>query len=390
MSKLDELKQFTDKVKRDAAGRWDRILWHLAPEIQDAFKHGRTTHIKCPFHGGEDDFRPAIGGKLGNAYSETGKCICSCGVHDGWEVLMQFRGWSFSRAVDEVSNHLNGKGFQPTKPFVAYPERPKETPEQRKARDERLKNNMQSWWSKAVDLDEPEAAPARKYFKQRKLGEVLLPLPEVRLHPDLPYYQGTEKVGSWPCLLAVIRSPDGRVATLHRTWITEEGKKVDLKAARKQYSTLDSVSNDGAAIRLDDVEGTPVLHLAEGMETALAARAITRQPTWSTVNAGMLAKVEVPTSVRIVVIWADLDRSETGQKKAHELAERLASQGVAAMVFLPPVALPEGVKTVDWNDVVATIGLDSARNHFQVLRVMRWVNEQLGRINVRPENVAIA
>jgi len=389
MSKLEELKQFTNKVKRAAAGNWDRILWTLVPEIQPALEYKGRRHITCPFHGGKNDFR------VSKDVEQEGRVHCTCFPNqsmDGWGLVMKRNRWDFPKAVEEVDAVLGGRGYQPTRPFK-MPERVEKA--RKEPTDEELMARMQKWWGDAMDLDDPAAAPVRKYFKARKIGEVLLPLPDVRLHPDLGYYEAQDdgefkKVGSYPCLLSVIRSPNGRVSTLHRAWITPDGTKVAHDSARKQYTSPNSAPVTGGAIRLDDWDGNPVLHVAEGLETALSARAITRQPTWSTVNAGMMARLEVPSSVRIVVIWADLDRSKAGEEAADELAKRLAARGIASMVFLPPVALPEGAKTVDWNDVVAGIGLDAARNHFQVLRVKRWVSEQLGRINVRPENVAIA
>lgn len=389
MSKLDELKRFTEQVKRNASGQWDRLLWTLVPEIQPALDRKGKRHITCPFHGGANDFR------VDRNVERDGRCYCTCfPAHsiDGWGLVMKARDWDFPRAVEEVDAVLGGRGYQPTTPFVppARAEKVRKEPT-----DAELMARMQKWWGQALELDDPAASAARLYLKGRKIGEVLLPLSDVRLHPDLGYYREKdddtfEKLGSYPCLLSVIRAPDGRVSTLHRAWITHDGTKVHHEDARKQYSSPKAVPITGGAIRLDDAMRSPVLHVAEGLETALAARAITRQPTWSTVNAGMLERLQVPDAVRLVVIWADLDRSGAGERAAKALAERLVGQGIAVMVFLPPVPLPDGVKTIDWNDIVATIGLDACRNHFQVLRVMRWVNDQLRLINVRPEQVAIA
>lgn len=389
MNKLDELKQFTDKVKRAASGNWDRILWTLVPEIQPALEHKGRKHITCPFHGGKNDFR------VSKDVERDGRVHCTClpnQTMDGWGLVMKRNRWDFPKAVEEVDAVLGGRGYQPTRPFK-MPERVEKA--RKEPTDEELMARMQKWWGDALDLDDPAAAPARKYFKGRKIGEVLLPLPDVRLHPDLGYYEESDdgtfkKLGSYPCLLSVIRTPDGRVSTLHRAWITHDGMKVSYDSARKQYTSPKSVPVTGGAIRLDDLDDNPVLHVAEGLETALSARAITRQPTWSTVNAGMMERLEVPSSVRIVVIWADLDRSGAGENAANALAKRLAARGIASMVFLPPVALPDRVKTIDWNDFVATAGLNDTRNHFQVLRVRRWVNEQLQRLNVQPDQVAIA
>jgi hypothetical protein len=105
----------------------------------------------------------------------------------------------------------------------------------------------------------------------------------------------------------------------------------------------------GGAIRL--FPSSPVLGLAEGIETALAVHLRTGMPVWSAVSAGLLARLEPPTGTTLVVVWADRDRSGTGETAALSLRERLLRQGISVAVHMPPGPIPAGAKGIDWADV---------------------------------------
>jgi putative DNA primase/helicase len=383
-SKLQQLKDFTDTVKFNAVGNWDRILWTLVPEVIEALqKPGR--HVTCPFHGGKGDFRFHR-----NNYKETGESHCTCGHWDGFGLIMKARGWTFTQTVEEIDAVLGGKGYQPVVPFQA-PSRPVVDVS---ASDEKVKERMQKWWAESVSIEHPDAAPARRYFRNRKIGELILPVQDLRVHPSLGYYE--EKAdGSWACtgrfpaILCAVRRPSGAVSTLHRTWITHKGFKAPVASPRKQYTSPSTSPVQGAAIKLDQREGNPVLNLAEGLESALAARAITRNPTWSVLNKELLRQVQVPDHVRIVTIWADRDRSGAGEQAALELRNRLREEGKSAVVMLPEMPIPEDQKGVDWNDVVATLGLEPARRHFQILRWHRGLFQKLSELDIDPATIYI-
>lgn len=83
-------------------------------------------------------------------------------------------------------------------------------------------------------------------------------------------------------------------------------------------------SLNGCAIRLGPVKG--LIGVAEGIETALSVRAATGLTCWSTVSAYGMSVFEPPEGVKIVLIWADKDRSETGAKAAKALMRRLAEK----------------------------------------------------------------
>ncbi|WP_246102645.1 toprim domain-containing protein [Methylobacterium terricola] len=78
----------------------------------------------------------------------------------------------------------------------------------------------------------------------------------------------------------------------------------------------------GAAIRLFD--HGPVLGIAEGVETALAAASLFGILCWAAINSTLLAKWEPPPNVETVIVFGDSDASFAGQAAAYALAHRLS------------------------------------------------------------------
>ena len=383
-NKLDQLKDLTEQVKSNAAGQWGRILWTLVPEAIPALqKPGR--HVTCPFHGGKGDFRVHR-----SRFEESGETHCTCGHWDGWSLLMHARGWTFPQAVEEVNAFLGGRGYQPVTPYKA-PERPAPSTH---TTDEQIQQRMQKWWSEALPLDHAKAKPALRYFRNRKVGEILLPIEDVRLHPELDYYDEKEDGQGmsrrrFPAIVCVVRRPNGKVSTLHRTWITPTGLKAPLPNPRKQYTSPSTSPVQGGAIKLDQRAEIPVLNVAEGLESALAARAISRHPTWSCLNKELLRQVQVPDHVQVVTIWADKDRSRAGEEAAVELMNRLKAEGKSAVVMLPQMPIPEDAKGVDWNNVVHNLGLEASRLHFHVQAWRRGLELKLKELGVAPDDCTI-
>jgi putative DNA primase/helicase len=125
-------------------------------------------------------------------------------------------------------------------------------------------------------------------------------------------------------LLGVVKDITGRVVTLHRTYITEDGHKAPVESGKKLMGVPQG-SCSGAAIRLS--AASDELVLAEGIETALALSLMLDVPAWACISAHGLETVVIPDTVRRVHIGADNDGSGTGQKAARQLARRLWRAG---------------------------------------------------------------
>jgi len=163
----------------------------------------------------------------------------------------------------------------------------------------------------------------------------------IKFHPNLGFYQKgdggkTVKVGDFPAMVAVVRAPDGRAVSLHRTYLSANATKAPVEEPKKLMTCLDG--SEGAAIRLYVPE--EVLAVAEGIETALAVRCMTGLPVWATISSGKMKSLVVPDSVKTVWIYADNDLPDekgrrAGQDAARVLAQRLVAQGKTVHVRLP-------------------------------------------------------
>lgn len=187
--------------------------------------------------------------------------------------------------------------------------------------------------------------PCALYLARRGFGD-LWPLPDtLRLHRSLPYWHGSEKLGEFPAMVAPIVAPDGRTVALHRTYLTTDGRKADVPSPKKLTGAAGSLS--GACIPLCKPAGGRI-GIAEGVETALAARCASTVPTVAAYCAGNLAAWMWPANVQCLVIFADADKA--GREAADTLRARALSARLQCDVLTPTT---EGA---DWCDVWAERG----------------------------------
>lgn len=313
---------------------WDAVLNDLAPELQDALQR-KGRHGPCPVHGGHDGFR------LFKDSSGGGYCATCGPFADGFALLQWLRGWTFPQALEAVAGWLGHAPVGVTARLLAPPvSDPTENP--------RRRQRLNALWRQAVPLASSRARPVRLYLENR--GVPLEKYPAVlRCHLALACY-GPERqpLGRYPALLALVADADGRPVTLHRTYLTPTGEKAPVPEVRKLFPYPGDRRLSGGAIRL--FPPTAELHLAEGIETALAVHRATGGPVWSAVNAGLLERVEVPKAVQQVVIWGDLDRAGAGQSAAYALAGRLRREGRDVVLRLPGGPIPASQKSLDWLD----------------------------------------
>ena len=129
------------------------------------------------------------------------------------------------------------------------------------------------------------------------------------------------------CIVAIMTDADMGKPTggISRTYI-HEGQKV-AKAKGLGPAGVVRLSLD------EDVLGG--LHVAEGIETALAAMSIGLRPTWSTGSTAIMAKFPVVAGIEALSILADNDPNGAGERAARELQTRWQSAGREARVWKP-------------------------------------------------------
>lgn len=320
---------------------WEHVFNKIAPELAPAMA-ADTEHVPCPVHGGTDGFR------LFGDWRDKGGGVCNTcgGFASGYTLLSWLKDKPRDAIVEEVRAAAKGS----VRPRVAVPVAPKVKSPEDCAMARRL-----------IERDLAGARPIRgslgaTYLQARGIFPENIP-DELLFHPRM-YFKDTvtRTTGRLPAILARVYDEKGAFVALHITYLDPSGqKKASITKARKLVSMVPRLQS--AAVRLIEPEGA-VLGVAEGIETALAAYAISRIPVWAVLNTSLMAKWDPPPGVTKVIIWADKDAKNAGLIHAEILATRLEQKGLQVEIQLPPVPIPpETPKGVDWLDVLLSHGI---------------------------------
>ena len=189
--------------------------------------------------------------------------------------------------------------------------------------------------------------PVARYLEGR--GLELDSWPEaLRYHSHLPYFDGDLFMGLHPAMLGAVTDATGQLVSVHRTYLTRDGHKADLPVVKKLTGC--SARLPGCSVKLYPpglVHGEPSIGVAEGIETALACFEAWHTPMVSAISAQCLASYQWPQEVTNLIIHADNDLSQVGQRAAQTLAQRARKAGLTERVVTPPQS------GTDWADVWA-------------------------------------
>ncbi|MCA2997366.1 MAG: toprim domain-containing protein [Rhodocyclaceae bacterium] len=321
-------------LKDVAHGHWEFLMQHFGLGEYLRFKKFEGPCPLCSTDAKSTRFR--FTDRFG-----YGDYFCSkCGAGDGIGLLMKYQGCDFKKLVADIHEALgtDAKAL-PTKAL------PTDTSCKPQESDERARKNLVRVWEEAKPIQPGDAAD--RYLSSRYLGMPEYPA-AMRLHPGLKYFDEPNKkeLGKFPTLLSIFRHPAGPAVTLHRTYLTEKGEKAPVPKVKKMMSPVRPMA--GGAVRLFDPQGD-CLAVAEGIETALAVRRLTRSkanpdgcPVWAATSASLLMTMKVPESVKKVWIFADLDvdipdqpNQINGQRAAKRLSERLVAEGKEVVLYRP-------------------------------------------------------
>jgi putative DNA primase/helicase len=142
-------------------------------------------------------------------------------------------------------------------------------------------------------------------------------------------------------MLAIFSDHEGTAITIHRTYLGNDGNKLNIDSPKKILPPLKPMK--GGSVRLYDLEGD-TLGITEGIETAIAVHESFSLPVWASLSTSLLESFIPPAGVRQIIIFGDNDENYAGQKSAYILANKLVIKyKIGATVELPEC-------TGDWLD----------------------------------------
>lgn len=301
---------YHEKTSLAARGKWRGILLELGC-ARESLLRGR--HGPCPLCGGKDRFRF-------DDMEGRGTSVCGqCGARDGMQLAMEITGQSFAETAARIDDLLGNNKFEP------------EAPKREFTDDDRLRL-IRETYRDTVPMQEGDLA--HRYLASRHIEERVYP-PTLRFGAKLRDGEG----GVRPAMVALIgvhgevRNGKQIYTSMHRTFLTEPGRKADMTSPRK---LMPGPLPDGACVMLSEYAGGP-LGIAEGIETAMSASALFGIPVWAAISANMLAKWLPPEGCGEVAIFGDNDPGFAGQAAAYTLAQRLSARNIEVTVSIPRV-----------------------------------------------------
>jgi hypothetical protein len=172
-------------------------------------------------------------------------------------------------------------------------------------------------WGRAAPI---AGTLAQTYLRNRGLFVDIMPT--LRFVPALEHKPSRQ---TFPAMIALFLAGDRLKLGVQATFLDPRGDgKARIDKPRWNYAPL----HDGA-VRLGAAGDE--LGIAEGVETALAAMALTGIPCWACLGAGRMASVAIPDGVRRLHIFADSDKP--GIEGADKAAE--AHPNIEIIIHLP-------------------------------------------------------
>ncbi|MDC9606375.1 DUF7146 domain-containing protein [Xenorhabdus griffiniae] len=270
-------------------GRWPEIFTYYQLPPVTGKRHFKGN---CPICERKGSFR--IDDREGR-----GTFICTCNAGDGWKLLTLTQGKDYKTLADEIDLLL---GIQSDKRSTAK----KET------NITGFRNRVTACYA---NLSHLRGTQGEAYLRNR--GIHVLPADNVKYCAEQPVRNGTLQA-----IWALATDSKGLACYLHRTYLDGD-RKAALEVTKKMNSLQEEsylAHAQSVAIRLFPVDST--LGIAEGIETALSCKQIYGVNTWSTMNAGYMAKFIAPQGVKHLIVFADNDWSATGHAAAMECARK--------------------------------------------------------------------
>jgi hypothetical protein len=278
-------------------------------EALDARQSGENFMALCPGH---DDRSPSLSVRQLPDGFVLLHCFAGCDTRSRLIPLLEQRGlWPVEGGPDRDSSNVTIKPERGTAPDP-----------------DPLPPFLASFNGKLV---RPENRKTARYLKAR--GIEVAALREI-MHAPRAYHWPTGT--SWPAMVAAVRSADGWLRSVHRTFLshTEPPTKAMLGGVviDRVRMTWFGIPVKGCAIWLSPP--APTLVIGEGIETTASAMKRYGLPGWAGLSADNIGRhLVLPTVVREV--WLAADNEPKGLAAANAAADRFRRQGRAVRIVKP-------------------------------------------------------
>jgi putative DNA primase/helicase len=214
------------------------------------------------------------------------------------------------------------------------PDKPRQVAQVASARcdDERILALVQSIIGGMVQL---RGSPGETYLRDvrridtRGIADVLERTDAIGWHPAVLFREEgsalhDKRIGA---IIAVMTDAvTGKLTGgISRTYV-HEGRKV---------TKAKGLGRAGVVRRSLDEDVLGGLHLAEGLETALAAMSKGLRPMWSVGSTAIMSKLPVVSGIEAITVLADNDAKGAGERAARELQSRWQAAGREVRVWKP-------------------------------------------------------
>jgi hypothetical protein len=162
----------------------------------------------------------------------------------------------------------------------------------------------------------------RTYLRSR--GLTIEPPPTIRSGHVWHHFERR----TMPAMVAAIQAGDGRLQGVSLTFLRPDGRgKAEIEQPRLTRGEL-----MGGTVRLGRAGSR--LGLAEGIEDALTAQQEAGLPCWAALGTSNLSKVQLPVTVRELLIIAD--RGQAGETAAQAAVDAYVAEDRAVYIAWPP------------------------------------------------------
>jgi len=287
-----------DNITEMSRGCWLSIFQQLGIEVRHDGKHSG-----CPMCGpGNNNHRFRL-----DDIDGTGSYICNqCGAGNGFELVKKCLNVDFKGAIQAVEGVIGTAKRTPINTGLQYNQ-----------------DRLRKMYKDSSPLD--GKCLGSQYLMNRGLNNYP---PTLRFLPEC--WEPSTKT-NMPALLATFSAPDSEALTLHRTYLSPDGRKADLENCKLMMSPKKPMA--GGAVRL--FPATEMVGIAEGIETAIAVHELYKIPVWAVLSTSLMVSFEPPKDMKNIMIFMDSDVNYAGQRAAYTLANKLYLKDYAVGIKSP-------------------------------------------------------